>query len=838
MEERARALLAVSDARERLDRELRVALAVPETAAALIGSQPRTDAAAIAAALARAADANKHLRKIEYVAENNAAAFAARRTVVSASFRLAGGGLGLAGQTPVFRGAQPAGTLVATISADSLFDEAGFRRVAEDGRLELALRSKSERDAMAGPAEVFMGDPVVVDYDAPGGNRWQLGAIPAGGWNAAARVPAWIVAFAALASIAIGFVVYRQLRVAELTADRMRFIEDLFESVPAALAMRDLDGRFRYVNRTWERMFDARRETVIGRHLRERIPEKDAEALLAMDRAAIASGPGTHLQHQEMIFRGRHLSQARSILSDAQGKPVGVLIANIDTTDRYVLEQTLAAQARQLEQQNEALKENVRLREEVERIGRHDLKTPLNSILAVPRLLREGRTPTREELDLINVIERAGYRILNMVNLSLDLFKMEEGTYRFEPRPVDVMEVVGKVMIDLVSHAESKSVLIRTVVNGKASSVQAPVYAWGDELLCYSMLGNLMKNAIEASPEGGLVTVSVEGPRDVIMVRLHNSGAVPAAIRESLFEKYHSVGKSEGTGLGTYSARLMARTQGGDISMRTSDESGTTISIWLRAAPDSAMPVAPDSAEHAIQAKLALSLGALRVLVVDDDEFNRLIVRRYLPPPIVVEAAVNGRAAVEAAEAAPDVVLMDLDMPIMDGYEAVARIRQDEARSGRRRASIIALSSHDDDETRARCLAQGFDFYLTKPVTRELLHETMARLSGRKAATPAAADDDLKALLPGFIASRRELAAQMHASLAAGDRDEVRRAAHKLAGSFALYGFDWAAEHCRSLERDAHSGEAPGLGAMIVALRDHLDRHGVVEETVDVQSPR
>jgi len=213
------------------------------------------------------------------------------------------------------------------------------------------------------------------------------------------------------------------------------------------------------------------------------------------------------------------------------------------------------------------------------------------------------------------------------------------------------------------------------------------------------------------------------------------------------------------------------------------------------------------------------------VLVVDDDEFNRLIVRRYLGPPVVVDAAVNGRAAVEAAALAPpDVILMDLDMPIMDGYDAVARIRGDEAQTGRKRAVVIALSSHDDDQVRARCLSLGFDFYLTKPVTRELLHETIARLCGKPApAQPASQDDELKALLPGFIASRRELANQMQQALATGDREELRRTAHKLAGSFALYGFDWAANHCRSLERDAPAGEIERLGEMITSLRDHLD---------------
>jgi signal transduction histidine kinase len=73
---------------------------------------------------------------------------------------------------------------------------------------------------------------------------------------------------------------------------------------------------------------------------------------------------------------------------------------------------------------------------------------------------------------------------------------MEQGTYRFNPHPVDLLDVVGKVMVDVTSHAESKNVVLRTIVNGRASTMQAPVYAWGDELLCYSIFGNLVKNAI------------------------------------------------------------------------------------------------------------------------------------------------------------------------------------------------------------------------------------------------------------------------------------------------------------------------------------------------------
>jgi CheY-like chemotaxis protein/HPt (histidine-containing phosphotransfer) domain-containing protein len=324
------------------------------------------------------------------------------------------------------------------------------------------------------------------------------------------------------------------------------------------------------------------------------------------------------------------------------------------------------------------------------------------------------------------------------------------------------------------------------------------------------------------------VTISIDGPRDGVTARIHNPGAVPDSVRDSFFEKYASSGKSEGTGLGTYSARLMARTQGGDISMRTSAQGGTTIEIALQAAPESALPASREARAEQQPANLA-ALGPIRVLVVDDDEFNRLIVRRYLPPPAVVDTAVNGRAAVEAAAAdPPDAILMDLDMPIMDGYEAVFHIRGEESRTRRKRAVVIALSSHDDNETRARCLASGFDYYLTKPVTRELLRQTLARLCGGEATSARemaeiTVDDDVRDMIPQFLASRRELASELFIALGEGDRERLRRTAHKLSGSFALYGMRWAADHCRALELDAQAGDVARLADMISRLRAHLD---------------
>jgi signal transduction histidine kinase/CheY-like chemotaxis protein len=378
----------------------------------------------------------------------------------------------------------------------------------------------------------------------------------------------------------------------------------------------------------------------------------------------------------------------------------------------------VTAQAGQLERQNEALKENARLREDVERISRHDIKTPLNSIVAIPRLLRERRGLPAEDRELLNVVERAGYRILSMVNLSLDLFRMEQGKYVFRPERVDAEVLVRNVFTDLRAQSDSHGVALQL------APVAAPVHAWAEELLSYSMLANLLKNAVEASPRGAEVTVRLEPADDEgkVALHIHNRGVVPDAVRASFFRKYATAGKPSGTGLGAYSAWRMARAQEGDISMRTSEEDGTLVTVRLLAPPPqpSGMP--------------GVAAPALRVLLVDDDEWNLLIGRRFLPAGLQVDTAADGESALALCAAQPyELVVMDLDMPVMGGIEAARRLRAQEAAGGAR-AYLVALSSHDDAQTRQRCMDAGFDQYATKPVTPEKLADVAVRAAERRGA--------------------------------------------------------------------------------------------------------
>ena len=224
-------------------------------------------------------------------------------------------------------------------------------------------------------------------------------------------------------------------------------------------------------------------------------------------------------------------------------------------------------------------KKLAQLRDDVERITRHDLKAPLTGIIGLPDILLDDPTLSEEHRELVRLIKESGLNMLGLINLSLDLYKMETGTYVLAAQPVDLAAVLPGVARNLGPHARAKDVAIRFETGGRPG-LAGPLLVLGEKLLYVSLFANLLKNAVEASPGQGEVTVSLVG-RDRIWVSIHNAGAVPGAVRDRFFEKYATSGKFGGTGLGAYSARLIVGNLGGDIAMLTGDDQGTTLFLTL-----------------------------------------------------------------------------------------------------------------------------------------------------------------------------------------------------------------------------------------------------------------
>lgn len=234
----------------------------------------------------------------------------------------------------------------------------------------------------------------------------------------------------------------------------------------------------------------------------------------------------------------------------------------------------------ELQKRNEILSENLRLREEVEAINRHDLKSPLTVILNVPGFLLETERLSENAKKLLALVSESGRRMLEMVNRVVDLYKMESGTYVLRKVPVDALKVVQHIQDAQRQAMTAKNLALDVRVRGEPPAETDGFLVPAEELLVYTMFANLVVNAIDASPEGERITVSfLDG--DPLTIAFHNAGAIPAAVRERFMQKFATAGKERGTGLGAYSAKLIATTLGGAIDYQTSEEAGTTITVRL-----------------------------------------------------------------------------------------------------------------------------------------------------------------------------------------------------------------------------------------------------------------
>jgi len=284
----------------------------------------------------------------------------------------------------------------------------------------------------------------------------------------------------------------------------------------------------------------------------------------------------TALEEEESETHGLSLGAV-----DFIRKPISLTTLHL----RVKLHIELLQARRRLEEQNRQLIEDARLREVVEHITHHDLKGPLNIIIGVPQILLKKCELTDSQQNLVKAIEKSGYKMLEMINRSLDLFKMENGSYDFRPEPVDILSVMRRALDEVAPMLSAKKIKVAFRVDEQLPREGQKVMAMAESLFCHSMFANLCKNAVEASPNDDVINIGYKCRADVT-ISIDNGGEVPEEIREHFFDKFVTAGKEDGTGLGTYSAGLIARTQHGTIDLDTSVAGRTCIRVTLPSAAE------------------------------------------------------------------------------------------------------------------------------------------------------------------------------------------------------------------------------------------------------------
>ena len=285
-----------------------------------------------------------------------------------------------------------------------------------------------------------------------------------------------------------------------------------------------------------------------------------------------------------------------TVRDEVQDETQGFKLGAVDYITKPIIDPIVKARVKthidlkiarqELEIQNKELREAARLREEVEQIVKHDLKNPLQSIIGHSELLlAAGQVSPAEKQSLLNIRD-AGLRMLTMINTSLDIFKMEQGLYRLNPVKVDLIKIINRISSDLYKLIELSELNLSISTENGPSCRDESFIIQSEELLCYTMLANLMKNAIEASPKGEKVEINLARDAHWVEIEVKNKGCIPAPIKDVFFNKFSTYGKEGSAGLGTYSARLIAGTHGGDIVL-FEDNDKLTVSLKVR------LPIAP-----------------------------------------------------------------------------------------------------------------------------------------------------------------------------------------------------------------------------------------------------
>jgi PAS domain S-box-containing protein len=228
-----------------------------------------------------------------------------------------------------------------------------------------------------------------------------------------------------------------------------------------------------------------------------------------------------------------------------------------------------------------------RLRDQVHRMLRHDLRSPLVGILGLARVLQEGPPLTERQRRAAGLIQDLGLRMLRYMDRSRDLFRMEEGTYVLSPGPVNLVEVLNRVRQEVGPLVSAKVLTLEIFVQDRPAETIGEYRVEGEDGLLETMLANLLVNAAEASPRGATIRVTVargnEHGKGHHVIDIHNEGVIPEEIRDRFLEPYVTSGKKGGSGLGAHSALLVARTHHGTIEYTTSDAEGTHVVVRLPA---------------------------------------------------------------------------------------------------------------------------------------------------------------------------------------------------------------------------------------------------------------
>ncbi len=520
--------------------------------------------------------------------------------------------------------------------------------------------------------------------------------------------------------------------------------------------------------------------------------------------------------------------------------PVGGLLFDYFSTFRELEQKTarlneqsekFKTQASALDQARKKAEEANRAKSEFLANMSHEIRTPLTAMVGYAELLTRPRRAAGDQEAWMKGLRRGSDHLLALVNDILDLSKIEAGKMQVLLAPQSPLQIARQVVQLMRPQAKEKMLYLSLEMAGSLPRSIAT-----DEVRLRQILVNLVGNAVKFTDTGG-ITIKMrmrkqtkESARLEISVKDTGIGISEEQLSD-IFSPFTQASEQlhEGTGLGLDISVRMAELLDGQLSVQSTPGKGSVFTLGLNVGPTvnldmvepSELAKTPDpSLAASNSAEMDLCFDGRRFLVVDDGRDNQRILRFLLEEAgAQVDVAEDGKQALDAvacSESAYDLILMDVQMPIMDGYEATAELRRRGFHS-----PIIAVTAYALARDLKRCLAAGCNDFVTKPLVPGQLMRILQRWMGEKSPSPASVgffkgsgpgrEQRFRELVEGFLAGIPKKISAIENARAAGDEESLRTQVHQIKGSAGSYGFpnvSNCARRCQELLRSQADSDA------------------------------
>jgi signal transduction histidine kinase/CheY-like chemotaxis protein/HAMP domain-containing protein len=605
---------------------------------------------------------------------------------------------------------------------------------------------------------------------------------------------------------------------------------------------------------------------ISGATLHDRLPKETADLFLSTLRQAILTEKPKILVYKLEVISGLRWFESRILpLPATEGDAAQVVWLARDITD--------AKLSQELQKEKDKAEMASRIKSEFIAAMSHEIRTPLNAVLGMLELVQETEI-TDLQKQYLSIADSAGKDLLALIQDILDISKVEAGQLVLESIPVNIRQVLQDSTSMFQDKCREKGLVLDASIDRSVPAVLA-----GDPVRIKQIITNLLSNAVKFTDNGGIAlhASATEAQQDpglfYLRIAVTDTGiGIPTAKHEAIFNRFTQVDSSTtrqygGTGLGLNITKKLTELMGGVLSLQSTEGQGSTFTLRIplrveeQKGEQLTVPEKPQQEAIHFQNELPEIPEGSKILLIDDSEYNRFIVRAYLAdhPAIIVEEEDGRRGLEKFKKQTFDLILLDLEMPLMDGFETLTAMRHWESRENRPRTTALAITAFASAEEKTKTLRAGFQNTISKPIIKEILIKTIAQSLQKKREMlttngekrqeespdtfdpiPIQVDPQLKDMAPSFlqfaarcadeiqneleIARRYDTGKTQHMAAQIVALENIRSQSHRLSGEGEAFGFGPVSRYGHKINIAAKQKDFESIESALEQMTEYLSR--------------